>query len=390
MKICFWATTFQADIQAMACHLAEQDDMDVLVALKDPEQYRRQPIEQFMPFKGELVQRDTARSWWRLVRFNPDILVVDNHLPRYRPKRMYVLWHGYGWRMDHPERMRKNMSRRVGEITQPNDRFRWQAVGPFDREFTAGHRGIHPTNIVTLGSPCSDLLRPGSPLSQKIRPEQVADAYPGIDVARRPNILIGMTWHHGGLLGHWGEEWDLLDRLLAHIDDLGANVILRGHDRKRYDPEYLSAIERFCAERDGVHLKFKSDDPDSLVDVMISDLMITNYSSFANLFYYTGRPTLHIVPPEAGKGLAMRQWSSKGVSAEAVDRAEAFWKHPPEDVGGLRAFDFDELLALVGQAIETPDCCGDIAADFVERHIEQADGQSCSRTEHMFREWVGQ
>ena len=388
MKVCFWATTFQADIQAMACYLSAQDDMEVLVALKDPEQYRTQPIEKFLPFKGEIIQRDTLAAWWRLVRFNPDILVVDNHLPKYRPKRMYVLWHGYGWRMDHPERMRVNMSRRVGEITESNDRFRWQVVGPFDRDFTAGHRAIHEDNIVTLGSPYSDLLRPESPLAQKIKPELVADAYPGIDVVNRPNVLIAMTWHHGGLLGHWGEEWELLDKLLAHIEKLGANVILRGHDRKRYDADYLAAIEKFCGERKGVLLKFKSDSPDSLVDIMISNLIVTNYSSFANLFYYTRRPTVHIVPPEAGKGLVMREWSRKGLSTVAVDKQEVFWKHPPEDVGGLRAFNFEELLQQVERAIKEPNCCVDIANDFIARHIEKVDGNACERTAQMFRQWV--
>jgi len=388
LKICFWATTFQADIQAIACHLAREDDMEVLVALKDPEQYRTQPIENFLPFKGEIVQRDTLRAWWRLVRFNPDILVVDNHLPRYRPKRMYVLWHGYGWRMDHPERMRRNMSKLVGEVTEANERFRWQVVGPFDRDYTTGHRAIHKDNIVNLGSPYSDLLRPESPLAKQIQPELVTDAYPGIDMVKRPNVLIAMTWHHGGLMGHWGDEWELLDKLLNHIEKLGANAILRMHDRKRYDPDYLAAITRFCEKRTGVLLKFKSDSPDSLVDILISDMMITNYSSFANLFYYTGRPTVHIMPPEAGEGLVMRQWSKKEISVEPVDNQEVFWKHPPEDVGGLRALSFDELLQSVKKAIKEPYCCVDIANNFIERHIEKVDGKSCERTAQMFRQWV--
>ncbi|MBN2803310.1 MAG: CDP-glycerol glycerophosphotransferase family protein [Deltaproteobacteria bacterium] len=388
MKICFWASTFQADIQAMACHLANKEENEVLVALKNPEQYKQQPVEKILPFKGEIIQRDTFKAWWRLMRFNPDILVVDNHLPHYRPKRMYVLWHGYGWRMDHPERMRRNMSKRVGEVTQPNDRFRWQALGPFDYDFTKGHRGIHKDNLVTLGSPYSDLLRPESLLSKNFNRELMADGYPGIDVVNRPNVLIGMTWHHGGLLGHWGEEWELLDKLLNHINKLGANAILRMHDRKRYDADYLDAITRFCSKRDGVILKFKSESPDSLVDILISDLLITNYSSFANLFYYTLRPSIHIVPPDAGEGLVMRQWSQKGISTELVHNQEGFWKHPPEDMGGLRAFSFDELLQCVDKAVNEKDCCVDIATDYIARHIEQPNGESCERLEQYFKQWI--
>lgn len=388
MKICVWATTFQADIQAMTYHLARQDDIEILLAIKDPEQYRTQPIHKLLSLKGEMVKRDTINAWWRLARFAPDILVVDNHLPRYRPRRLFVLWHGYGWRVDHPDRMRRNMSKLVGDVTKPNKRFRWQAVGPFDRDFTREHRGIHNDNIVTLGSPCSDLLCTESPLREKFSKEMVADSYSGIDVVNKPTVLIGMTWHHGGLLGHWGDEWELLAKLLDHIRKRGANTILRMHDRKRYDSDYIELITKFCTKRQGVVLKFKSESPDSLVDILISDLLITNYSSFANLFYYTLRPTIHIVPPEAGNGLVMRQWSKREISAEAINEKEAFWKLPPEDVGGLRAFNFDELLQLIEKAMDKPACCSDIASNFISRHIEPVNGRACGRTEKMLRQWV--
>ena len=79
MKICFWAATFQADIQAIACHLSNQPDMAVMVALRDPEQNKTQ------------------------------------------------------------QRMWRNTSKRVdevtqSEVTQPNDRFRRQDGNPCDRK----------------------------------------------------------------------------------------------------------------------------------------------------------------------------------------------------------------------------------------------------------------
>ena len=379
MRIAFWATTFQADTQALACYLAAQEDHQVLVALKEPERYRSQPVERFLPLLAETIDRESMASWWRLAKFDPDVLIVDNHLPPFPPRRLFVLWHGYGWRVDHPTRMRKNMAQLVGDVTRPNPRFRWQSFGDYDTTFTAGHRKIHPDNIIPLGSAYSDLLRPASPLRARFDPALVAADYPGIDLAK-PTVLIGMTWHHGGLLGHWGEEWDLLGKLLDHIEKRGGNTILRMHDRFRYEPSYLKQMASFCANRE-VLLKFKSESPDSLVDLLVSDIMVTNYSSFANAWYYTERPCLHIVPPEAGEGLAMRQWSSKGVSAESVVSRDAFWKHPPEDVGGLRAHTFEQLLEQVDQALEDPSCCGAIARDYISRHIHGMNGRTCRRIE---------
>lgn len=392
MRICFWATTFQADSQALACHLAAQGQHEVLVVLDDPDRYRAQPVEQLLPFRGELAdRRNKLRSWLRFVMFNPDVLIVDNKVPPYyllyRPKRMLVLWHGYGWRVDHPAGMRRDMSRRMGDVTKPNPRFRWSAFGQPDREFTAGHRQIDDSNIRTLGSAYSDLLRPGSALRARFDPKDFADGYPGLDIVNRRTVLIGMTWHHGGLLGHWGEEWDLLGQLLDHLVERDVNVILRMHDRHRYEPAYLEEMTEFCARRSGVLLKFKSESPDSLIDVLVSDAMITNYSSFANIFYYLERPCVHIVPPEAGEGLSMRQWSKHGVSKAAVQNQDAFWKVAPEDVGGLRAASFEALLSAVDRSLDEPDCCVTIAREYLARHVESPDGKTCDRIQDLLEHW---
>jgi len=392
MRICFWATTFQADNQALACHLAAQEGFEVLVVLDDPDRYRAQPVERILPFKGELAdRRKKLRSWLRLVKFDPDVLIVDNKLPPYyllyRPEKLFVLWHGYGWRVDHPAGMRRDMSRLVGDVTRPNHRFRWQAFGEPDAEFTAGHRQIDAGSIHTLGAAYSDVLRPGSELRARFEPKDFADGYPGLDIVNRPTVLIGMTWHHGGLLGHWGEEWELLGQLLDHLDERGANVILRMHDRMRYDPEYVLEMTRFCEQRSGVLLKFKSESPDSLVDVLVSDAMVTNYSSFANTFYYMEKPCVHIVPPEAGEGLAMSQWSKRGVSKVAVDKRDAFWKVPPEDVGGLRATSFEALLTAVDQTLDEPDCCVELARGYLSRHIESPNGETCQRIQELLETW---
>ena len=49
MKVCFWSTTFQSDTQALAYELATWPDMDVLVALEQPEVYAREAIHRVLP-----------------------------------------------------------------------------------------------------------------------------------------------------------------------------------------------------------------------------------------------------------------------------------------------------------------------------------------------------
>ena len=48
--------------------------------------------------------------------------------------------------------------------------------------------------------------------------------------------------------------------------------------------------------------------PDSLVDLLVSDVLVSNYSSLLNAWYYTGKPSLHVDPHDAS---AARQVSYK-------------------------------------------------------------------------------
>jgi hypothetical protein len=388
MKICFWSTTFQADNQTLACYLANEPGFEVLAAIDEPAAYRREPGAALLPFRGELIDRKGWFAERTIRRFQPDVVVVDNHLPEARlAPRVFVLWHGFGWRMDDISGMRRQLSKLVGDVTVPNDQFRWQAFGDWDRDFTVSHRRIAAENVLALGSAYSDVLLPGSALQRSFDRRTVADAYP-FDVASGKTVLLGMTWHHGNLLGHWGDEPALMDTLFSHLRSRGANVIFRLHDRARYSPQYIKELGRLTQQHTNVHVKFKSENPDSLADLLVSDVMISNYSSFANAFYYTGKPCIHIDPVDASATeLVWRRFRGGQVSEEPVEGLDAIWKLRPDVHGGLRASSFDQLLAQVDQALADPSCCEAASRSFVDQYIHGADGTTCRRIADVLQAW---
>lgn len=388
MRVCFWSSTFQADNYALADFLARTGTSEVTVALQEPERFCAEPISAIAPFRGRMLERDTAETKRALTSEAFDVLVVDNHLPSYAiAPRVYVLWHGFGWRIDDLSTTRRELKKLVSDVTVPNPSFRWQAFGDWDQEYRVTHSGLAVENVVALGSPYSDLLRPESEISRRLDREALQRHYT-IDLAR-PVVLLGLTWHHGGSLGHWGDEEQLLSEVVAHVAARGASTLLRMHDRYRYSRDYVRLVERLAERHEGaLMLKWKSSSPDSLLDMCLSSVCVSNYSSLLNHFYYTGRPSIHIDPYDVSKA---RQTTYKMFLGRPMPRNVAdgdLWKLPPEEHGGLRARAFPELLAHIDRAIAEPDCCREQASAFVAKYITGADGRTCERVASYLERWV--
>jgi hypothetical protein len=388
MKIGFWATSFQADNQALASYLSREPGVEVVVALDDPDRYRREAVWNLLPFEGRLLDRREGSTLATLEALSLDCLIVDNHLPKRRiAPRLYVLWHGYGWRVDDLSTMKRELVRLVGPVDTANPHFRWHAFGPIDRGYRVQHSGFAEENVIVGGSVYSDLLIPDAPRRVQLDLDVVQPHY-RIDL-RRPTLLLGMTWHHGGALAHWGDDQKLHEALAARLEQRGANLLIRMHDRHRYEAADVARMERLAAQHPNVQLKFKSSSPDSLVDVLVSSVMISNYSSFLNAFYHTGRPSIHIDPiategPNYQRALRWgRLWVKK------VADAQASWKLPASDVGGLIAHDFAGLLAAIDRSLDEPRCCEALSADFNRRHVSGADGRTSERIASDLGRWLG-
>lgn len=389
MRICFWATSFQADNQALASSLSREPGVEVLVALDGAERYQLEPVWKLLPFRGRLLERQAGSTLEAIEEFAPDCLIVDNHLPKKRlAEKLYVLWHGYGWRKDDLSTMKRELKKLIGDVEKPNPSFRWHAFGPWDQAYRSEHSGLAPENVVAGGSAYSDLLLPNARASVQLDPAAVQGNY-SIDL-RRPTVLLGMTWHHGGALGHWGDDEMLHEALAQHIGRKGANLLIRMHDRHRYEVADIRRMEALAARHAHVQLKFKSSSPDSLVDLLVSSVMLSNYSSFLNAFYHTGKASVHIHPvAPQGHANYRRELRWGRLRVKKVDDAMASWKLPPTEVGGLIAHSFEELLAAVNRCLDEPTCCSELARSFNERHVTRADGATCQRITSYLQQWVG-
>ncbi len=389
LRVCIWSSGFQADTQALALALAAEPDIALTVALPEPARYLAEPVNRFLPLDARLVDRATPGLARTLAREGFDLLIVDNHLPDTAiAPRLLVLWHGFGWRIDDLSTMRRELGKLVGDVTRPNPRFRWQAVGAWDRDYRIRHSGLAPENVVALGSAYSDLLRPGhQPLDRAALAALAADRYT-VDLTR-PLVLLGLTWHHGAALAQWGDDAALLARLFAEVEARGAGVLLRMHDRHRFEPAYLRQLEAAIAGRPGVQLRFKDEHPDSLVDLLLADVLVSNYSSLLNAWYHTGKPSVHLDPHAPGQAVYQyRRWKGGRLRAETRKRAEEVWKLDPGEIGGLRARSFEEALAQVARGLAEPGCCAAAARGFTDRYVLGADGGTRARMLQFLREWL--
>ena len=378
MNVLIWATTFGADLWSFAKYLDGRPEVTLKVVMDDPDRFRRQGVHELYPLEAELI----PRRFWHYVLgvpgFDADVTIMDNRTPFFRtsPKAL-MLWHGFGWKGPDSEDdlwwLHRSLRRTWGDPRAPNPDFVWQCFGPWDKKHRTEVSGMHPDNCLLLGAASHDDLR--TPMDRTR-----AQPYYPIDVADTPTVLIAPTWHYGEVFEHWGTDEDLLDRLLGHIGERGANAILRLHDSYRFDRDYRAMLDRLVDRYDHVMLKYKDRYPDNYLDLQVADALITNYSSIANLFYATGRPTIHVYPvADADEAFMSRTYTLAGVLESEVESARHIWKLPPEEHGGLLANDFDQLLAQVDEALEDPTCCAEKAQAFLDKHMMGGDGQNCAR-----------
>ena len=390
-RICFWTTTFQSDIHSFARHLDNHPDYEIMIALTGPEDFRKEAVQQLLPIRSPFLDKHKLASLLRLKLFRPDALIIDNHFPPIRlGRKLLVLWHGFGWRMDNLsgefEHVHNNIRRLFGSETHPNPNFIWQCYGPGDLKYRHEISGFPNENLRIIGSAQADDIRNAS-----IPKKDIAPFYP-MDILERPTVLLGFTWHHGKVLSHWGEDMELFRELFAFGRDIGINLILRMHDSFRYDGAYVKELEELVRGYDHVMLKFKNFYQDTLMDILVSDVMVSNYSSIINRFYLTGKPSIHVYPVR--KGEEKTTWRKLGDDGQLVEGRIAediyAWKFPPDMIGGLMVNTMEELKDAIQRSLDEPDCCKKKSEEFIEHHMGGSDGHTCERIEKELRSLIRQ
>jgi len=381
LRVCFWATTFGPDSIALAWHLESQGGFDVRVDVGDPASVTREPSLRRRALRHPLLGKDAA-GIAQLLQFRPDVVIIDNMTPTVPlgPAGL-VLWHGYGWKgpNDVPEMAFAyiTMAAQFGSPLRDGDRIRWACFGPQDYEHRTQVGRIHGNVASQIGAVSHDVLRVDRPR------DLLAESYP-LDVCGRRNVVLAPTWHYGGILGHWGAEEEMLDKLVGRARRHGANVIVRLHDKWRMLPEMIRIVEGLAARWDNVLLKYKNESPDGLADLQIADVLVTNMSSIANLYYATERPTIHVFPvrDETEPFTWRKVWLGK-VKTKAKGSVREVWKLRPEDNGGLLARTQDQLLEQLDQALEDPSCCATRARSFLDKRMLGADGHAGDRAQAL-------
>jgi hypothetical protein len=393
MNVLVWASTFGADLWSFTRFLGQKPGVWVKVVMGDPALFQQQGVAELFPL-GDSVELVRRRFWHHALGvpgfggdFEADVTIMDNTTPFFRtsPKAL-MLWHGFGWKGPDSEEdlwwLHRSLRRTWGDARRPNDDLRWQCFGPWDRKHRTDVSGIHPENTRLIGAASHDDLR--TPLDR----DRAQPHYP-FDVASRKTVLIAPTWHYGEVFAHWGTDADLMTRLVRRITDRGAGVILRLHDSFRFSKDYRAFLEELATDHDRVMLKFKDQHPDNYLDLQVADVLVTNFSSIANLFYATGRPTVHVYPvADADEAFMARRYTLAGVWKKEVESARFVWKLPPTDHGGMLACSFDELTERVERGLDDPGCCRDEAQDFLDRHMMGADGHACKRAWEGVQELV--
>lgn len=379
MKVLVWATTFGADLLSLTRYLEEQPGIEIKVVLKDRDVFLRDAVTKLFPIASELVERSIAVQARGVPGFAPDVTIFDNECPAPGKSRAgFALWHGFGWKGPNDRKEMRPLHLQIqlcwGDPREPNRRFRWQCFGPWDFEHRSKVSGIHKDNCRVLGAASHDELR--SPPDRST----LAPYYP-FDVEGRKTVLIAPTWHYGELFSHWGGDRLVLEPLLTQLEQRGCNVILRLHDSFRFEAPYRKYLDELRARFPNLLLKFKDQHPDNFLDLSVAHVLVTNYSSIANLFYATGRPTVHVYPVKsADEAFLWRKRTVFGVFQKRIEKARYIWKLPPEDHGGLLARSEGELTAEIDRALSEPDCCREATRAFLDRHMLGADGRNRERT----------
>jgi hypothetical protein len=405
MRILIWATTLQADILALALHLDRDEGTELMVVTAHADRYLAQPIAAARPFRSLLVDRADPRLREKVLDFRADAFVADNHFPPFSvAPRACAMWHGLGFKA-RGKRDIADFHKKVCEATgidpaRPNRRFMAQCYGEPDFRWRVENWGLHPDNCRVVGMAYSDLI-----LAPPYTRADIAPLFQGIDIMARKNVLVSITWHYGGIFARQPRAGDRLRRifrpdggersaedarfirdLIEGIDAEGANTILCLHSTHRYDQRFFNEMLNLASRSSSIAVRLKDRDLDNLADLVASDAMASNLSSFITYKYLQGQSTVHICPARGIRSIYEAEHRHGRLGARKAGGREAIWMNEPEDNGGITAYTFDETLEGIRRGLREPDCCAERAAAWVGKRIFRPDGNSCSRFAEALRE----
>ncbi len=386
MRVLFWVTNMNGEILALLRHMLSSGKHEVMVAHDTWDRFSSEAHQHLIPIRPpRIVRRTSLSDMIEIQRFKADVAVVDNVLPKVPVSRaIFVIWHGFAgkWMLRHEiDAYARKLLPLVGRIDRKNPRFIWKAYGTVDLERQA-LLGINPANISVLGMAAADDVR----MAMKHVSRDAAQPFYSIDLSKRV-ILLAPTWHYGGVFSHWTDETTGFERLFAFARDMDASVLVRMHDRKRYPAAFLADLNSLVSRYGNVQLRFKDEGEDNLVDMAVSDVMLTNYSSIGVLYHVTGRPAVHIYPfTDDGPWIKWRKFDGKRVRVLGQAKVEDLFLMPLEKAGGPVVRSMDSMLSTVEESLREPERYRSMAYGFLDEYIPSWRSDVCPSMESFLEE----
>ncbi|NRA37468.1 MAG: hypothetical protein HRU15_04965 [Planctomycetes bacterium] len=404
MRVLIWATSLQADVLALALFLDAHEQHELLIAATGKDIYLEQPIARTKPFRSHLIDRLADDVEGIIGAFDPEVTVVDNHFPQFKTSPFLCkMWFGLGWKAPDKKELKlyfEEVTRLTGASPEEkNPYFMAQCYGPHDMAWRIAGMHIHEDNCRIVGMPFSDVL-----LNPPYAREQIAEHYT-IDVMRRKTVLVNFTWHYSSTTTQNSVESNWLSRLLGRdsmdkndevflrrlvesIIHEGANVLFCMHDKWRYDNAYLSIFYHLRAKYPNrVEVKHKDESPDNLMDLLVADVMVSNLSSFVTFFYFTGKPTVHLVPRESTTKKSLK---ARRVSAVSELNVDGKYMTDPDDNGGITVYSRRDCVRAIIRGLREPQCCKKRSEKFIREKMPDFVGESSAAYVEALEKFVAQ
>ena len=379
IRVCLWATTLQANIWSLAKYLSQDEKFEIVVVTEGAERWRSEPITTVFPPMFEVLDKNASETLRFLKNeFHPQVTVVDNHYPPSKLSPFLInVWHGFGWKGPEDRAAFNTVFKNVKKLTgispeRPNPYFRFISAGETNRDYRIHVTEFAPENVLPLGQAFTDDI-----VRNDIKRQEIEKFYSESFIGHKI-CLFAPTWHFGRIFSHLGDDIEILGRIFDTLERLECALILRMHDRNRFDPAYLHALQSLVSRHPLVMMKYKDMDRDNLLDISVSDVMMSNYSSILTFFYGTSRPSIHIYPVDKRREASYyRVWKNGAVQLKKAPEDSYIWSLPPEENGGLVAASVEEIEAALEQALTDPSCCVEKSRRFIENHTAPYDGRVC-------------
>ena len=388
MKVCIWSSSFQADTIALALALDRDPSVELLVVTKNKPAIVSEPIFRVRPLECTILDRDLDNYEPVVKKFQADIVFADNHLPEFPISNKFLYhWHGLPLKIRPAKDLRafhRHVSRLIGSVKKYNPRFLAQCYGDIDFNHRVNTWKIPARNCRKWGSAYSDLL-----IAPPYGKEDLEDYYK-LDLKSRKTILLSVTWHFGDrIFPVLGADDEIFFCIFDTANQLDANIIFSLHDRYRYSPELIEKIERHAKQCRNAAIKFKSEHADNLADLVASDVMICSFSSFIIFHYFTGKPSIHILPVDSKKTfISMPTIKRKRLKPLWRLNSDNLWMYPFSDNGGLVPKSRETLINDLNTALLDSSYGKNNADRFIQNRFYGVDGNTCQRIISDLKEWV--